>query len=217
MADNLPARVNTPLALLPLKKPKKTRTLYDSGLMPDDGVTGPKHLTHNARTILGSLGEFLSFFEDTRQLPKTLDLYLAPLVDPEIGNEFAYRGLLPHVERMAQQGMDHDFIADRLGIPRGVFKEAMIFLPDFAIALRGGLARGVDEASWNLSMSSRRGDTSATKFILQTRGNYSAPKGNAPSVIVNIGSERATVDLSSIDAMKQRQETLLDDVEYVEI
>jgi hypothetical protein len=194
MPDSTPGTALAVIPVLPRKLKQKIHTrrptLRDA-LSDPTGLQGPGCLSESARIMLGSLGAHLSGLGEGEPLPIPYRIMLqAVLVEPDGSNEHLYMGLLPHIERLAAQGMTTDQIADRLGIAREIFREAVIFLPDFVQALKGGLARGIDEASASLAASSRKGDTSATKFILQTKGGYHTAKGGQATVVVNIGAER---------------------------
>jgi hypothetical protein len=146
------------------------------------------------------------------QLPKTYEIVQAANRENDPTNPFnahAYQSLLPHVERMAKQGMSLRHIAARLGVALFALEEACKLFPDVAVALSGGLARGIDEQSEALYRAGVRGDVGAAKFFLQTKGDF-VPASTAPQVIVNIGEQKASVTTIAIESMAERQKALLE-------
>jgi hypothetical protein len=148
----------------------------------------------------------------SRHLPKTYEIVQAANRENDPNNPFnshAYQSLLPHVERMAKQGMSLRHIAARLGVALFALQEAVQLFPDVAAALSGGLARGIDEQSESLYAAGIKGDVGASKFYLQTKGDF-VPASTAPQVTVNIGDQKASVTTFAIESMADRQRALLE-------
>ncbi len=196
----------------------ETKTLpatreHGTDLVP--GLTGPDAMTPWALEALHKTGICIAKY--TGKLPPAYVLVdqrsrLTPYDDLPLAD--ALLAILAHADRMAQQGMAPYQIAERLGIPMLALKEALVFLPSFAAAVKGGLAGGIDEASRVLRKSIEDGDTRSAKFLLETRGGYIIPRNNSPAVVVNIGDDKASVTRDSVDSLQSQQSNLLTDIDY---
>ncbi len=117
--------------------------------------------------------------------------------------------LLRHLERLAYQGLTGIQIAARIGVDIGLLAWAAERYSDVRAALAGGAARGADELSAAAMRGAvARGNGSLATFMLKTKHGYAEPK-EAPSVVVNVGSEAAPVTLEHSGALADRQTELL--------
>jgi hypothetical protein len=181
---------------------------------------GPAALSKPSYAALSLLGRALADHPPGAPLPPSYELHRALTAKVAFAPRapHRYRGLLPHVARLARQGMTPQQIADRLALPQHAMREALIVLPEFRAAIVGGLAEGVDAASTSIADNIQAHETSAAAFLLKTKGGFNVPKDyGTPAVVVNIGQQPASVDASSIADLKERQSTLLDDVEWSEV
>ena len=118
---------------------------------------------------------------------------------------------LPHIERMAAQGMHPEQMAYRLGLSPWVFFDAIKHFSDLRLAVTGGAARGVDEQSAALYRAGVvHGQVAAQTFHLRTRGGFREPKEQAPSVVVNIGTEASPRTVQHAGTLAERQRALIE-------
>lgn len=104
---------------------------------------------------------------------------------------------LPHIERMAAQGMEPPQIAARLNVPLAVLEAAALEFEDVRVAFTGGRARGVDTASRAILKASERGDVGAAKFLLQSKGGFApTSRQEAPPPLASSGP--APIDMGDI-------------------
>ena len=118
-------------------------------------------------------------------------------------DDHPFRRLLPHIERMAAQGMTILHIANRLGMSSATLTEAMDMYRDVEYAFKGGDARGLDEVSEQILDAGVHGDVGAGKFRLQM-GGYNKP---APAVVQQLGAGTrvTTVSMTTIEDMADAQ------------
>jgi hypothetical protein len=166
-------------------------------------------------------GAYLAQLLEDAPLPRTYEIAAGmaePALQVALADPQGYWGLLPHVERLAAQGMSLRQIAERLGLSQGAFREAWIFLPEVRLALTGGRARGIDDASRAIAINIDKGDTASAVFMLKTKGDY-VPASNkqAPAVVVNIGPQPALVTFAAIEDIRDRMAALADEVDYADL
>ncbi|GAB0113728.1 hypothetical protein AcidC75_12520 [Acidisoma sp. C75] len=124
--------------------------------------------------------------------------------------------MLPQVARLGRQGMTLEQIADRLAIPRSTFRQALVFLPDLAAAISGGLALGVDEASQALVDAAKTGHHKSIRFYLESKGGFRVGD-EKPTVVVNIGNQPASVGLETVESLRSGQDLLLEDLDFEDV
>lgn len=119
-------------------------------------------------------------------LPKTFELVRGVPVH-------IYTPLLPHIERMAAQGITRPTIAARFGWTVEELNAAADTFADVRAALEGGRARGVEEVSGAQYRNAVAGDSAAAAAYLKGVGEWSSggtPAGTA-SVTINVSSAPA--------------------------
>jgi hypothetical protein len=186
--------------------------------MDDISLQGPGMLSPEAFEELTLAGSYLAQMPEDAPLPRTYKI-AAGMADTGLREALAdpqgYWGLLPHVERLAAQGMSLRQIAERLGLSQGALREAWIFLPEVRLALTGGRARGIDDASRTIALNIDKGDTASAVFLLKTKGDYvPASTKQAPAVVVSIGAQPAMVTFAAIEDIRDRMAALADEVDY---
>jgi hypothetical protein len=127
----------------------------------------------------------------------------------ELERPHQFTPILHHIERLAYQGLTGLQIAARIGVDVNLLAWAAERWSDVRAALAGGAARGADELSAAAMRGAvARGNGSLATFMLKTKHGFAEPK-EAPSVVVNVGSEAAPVTLQHADALADRQAELL--------
>jgi hypothetical protein len=183
----------------------------------EDQPQGVSVLSSRAFEVLTLTGAYLA------QIPPTAEALPAPYVigteaqNPvlrqHLADEEAWTGLLPHLDRLAGQGMHPLHIAQRLALPLNAFREAYNALPAVRLAMTA-MARMIDLASATVVRNAEE-ETTAAIFLLKTRGFFETTKKSdpAPAVHINVGGP-AALDLSAIASMRERQEELTRIVDY---
>lgn len=122
----------------------------------------------------------------------------------------ALTDFLPHLDRMAAQGMELIHIAARLGLSTRVLNDFAERFADVKLALTGGFARGIDEMSGALYRAGvAEGAVGAQTFYLRTKANYRDQKESGPAVVVNVGTAPAPITIEHAADLSERQRALL--------
>ena len=104
---------------------------------------------------------------------------------------------LSRVRELAALGLTVEQIADRIGVCRRTLFSRMSTDPAIRGAMDEGLAEATEFAARTLFDMAREKNLGALIFWLKTKGRFNTPREPAPtpSVVVNVGSEPAPVNL----------------------
>ena len=138
----------------------------------------------------------------TSVLPKTYELFT------KASPQHQLKPFLKHIESMAASGMKDASIAARLGLSLNVLRDAMDKFDDVKYAVLGGRARGAEEVTGAQYKNATTGDVGAASAYLKGTREWSTDDKSGPLVQVNIGSERASVDLDPVRDMFKTYEDL---------
>jgi len=174
-------------------------------------------LTPEERVQLDMLGTIFSNFAIDGAPPKAYEIVALSLHYKGKHERKGYRHLLPHLEQMAANGLNVDQIARAMGMPESLLTDAMHYYPEIYHAIVGGRARGINEAATTVTKNAKAGETAAAKFKLQTKGEFSTGKVAPPSVQVNIGTAEAPIKSAQLDAMRDKQKMIIDEVDFSEL
>jgi hypothetical protein len=181
-------------------------------------LQGIEFLSPHSQDALGRTGAYLCTLDPDVALPPAYEIFQRSTSAVEDPAPEAYRSLIKHIARMSRLGLKLEQIADRLALPYLTLREAEVFLPDVRVAMKGGLAAGVENAATRLQEQIDLGDVSATSLFLKTRGGWQPPpEGPLVQINNNIGQQIASVSVDPINAMAARQRALLEECDYDDI
>ena len=121
---------------------------------------------------------------------------------------------LPHIERMAAQGLEPGQIAARLNLSLGVLMDAAKRFEDVRMSLVGGRARGADELSASLYNAGINGNVAAAGMLLKTKHGFVAVQ----QVEVKTTSQQdlhAPVTIEHAESLRDAQALLIEGLDEV--
>ncbi|MCB8878442.1 hypothetical protein [Acidisoma silvae] len=178
-------------------------------------LSGWGALTVPTQAYIGKLGAYLATLPQGKDLPRTYEMVAAiDAQDLPENAEAALVAVLPVIEQMSRHGVLPVHLAARMGIDSATWAEAYTFLPQWRQAVQGGMARGIAAIAARGYELAELGDAPSVRAFLSTRGGFTTRDSRAPAVIVNVGSQISPVSIDEIDAMSQRQASILEDVDY---
>ncbi len=114
------------------------------------------------------------------------------------------------VRDLAALGLSSEMIATRIGVARRTLFDRMERDPEIRQAFDEGLAEGVEFAARGLQALIAQGNLGALIFYLKSRGGFKDPPSNAPSVVINIGEQKAPVTIESVNDLIEEQRALIE-------
>jgi hypothetical protein len=193
-----------------------SKTQQNEGNLAPDRSYGKVVLTNDERKQLDMLGTILSNYSVDGDLPKAYEVISLTLHYQGKAERKGYRHLLPYLERLAANGLSVAQIADVLGMSASLLADAAHYYPEINAAIVGGRARGVNEAATTITTNAKSGDTAAAKFKLQTTGGFTT-KAQVIQVQTNIGQAEAPVKSDTLNALKDRQKSIIEEVDFEEL
>lgn len=181
-----------------VNRPVPEKPEHVSWLFPEKGDEAEKMLTFSRREATGAWREVTELRGEAgkyQQLPVE-----APL---------PYGLSMEEVSRMAKQLMTVAQIAARFALPEKVLIDCFTRYPKLRHAFELGAAKTIDRATEVMVDAMDAGDLAATKFILERKGGWQAPRDNI--VVINGGlASMPQIDGSHVIDMAAQQRALRD-------
>jgi hypothetical protein len=115
---------------------------------------------------------------------------------------------LDHIEYLASLGLQPKTIADRIGLDWEILRDFADKFPDVKAALKGGRARGVEEAAATIQRNARMGDTAAAVAVLKGSREWASNAPISQPVTVNIGAQPAPIQADRAARMIEEQKLI---------
>jgi hypothetical protein len=173
-------------------------------------------ITTADRQKLDMFGTLFANFSVDSPLPRAYEIVSQMFVLKGKPERNGYRHLLPHLEKLAANGLSAEQIARVLGMPETLLGQAVAYYPEIYHALSGGRARGINEAAATITANAAKGDTAAAKFKLQTVGGFTT-KVQLVQSAPNTGQQEAPVKSDTTDTLKTRQQEIIDSIDFQEL